>query len=274
MNILFPRKVLVASASVRSYSSSTLVAFTSDTGGPSPGNRRCSLLLWACLLSVLCSLINTSFTVFRALAHRQVVRSQHEPLEYASTYIGLDSAYRDPAASPLPPIHNFPVAIGVVNRSEPSAVYLDAPRYFSTFGTIYTGERRVKISPVETTIVQFWAGDYEMQRCSLEFTLPSPAGDDPLKTAEPTSVEVWHVDAPSKLDVKGLSWQSRPARVSVVARWTLYPNTTARSPEFNCRSGSFQTFELACVDDGCLGEFYQEPKHRDIGIWLMQRTSA
>ncbi|KAI0371482.1 hypothetical protein BV20DRAFT_1035150 [Pilatotrama ljubarskyi] len=196
-------------------------------------------------------------------------------LEYASTYIGFDSVYRNPAASPPPPINNFPVAVGIANRSQPSVVYLDTPHWASTFGTIYTGERRVKISPAETTIAQFWAGDYGMERCSLEFTLtPLSSGDDVFGIEEPASVEVWRVDAQSKIDVRELSWQSRPPRVGLAARWTIHPNTTARSPEFHCHSGSFQTFELACVGDGCLLEFHQAPNTRDKGLWLVQRTST
>ncbi|KAI0371476.1 hypothetical protein BV20DRAFT_1051503 [Pilatotrama ljubarskyi] len=249
-------------------------AYTSGTTGP-PENRLRRFLLWACLLSVLCSVINGSVTVFTAVALRSVAPSQLTTLEYASTYMGFDSIYRNPAASPPPPVDNFPVAVGIFNRS---------PLPYTSM--LLTGHPRSGLSIPEsvaskflqwseTTLAQFWAGDYGMERCSLEFTLPpSSSGDDLLGAEEPTSVEVWHVDAQSKLNVQELSWQSRPPRVGLAASWNVYPNRTARSPEFHCRSRSFQTFELACVGDGCLLEFLQSPKRRDIGLWLVQRTSA
>lgn len=103
-------------------------------------------------------------------------------------------------------------------------------------------------------MVQFWAGDYGMERCSLEFTLPASAG------GETVLIQAWHVDAPQRLSPERLAWDSRPKKSGLLLSQELKANSTVRSEEFYCRSGSFQAFELGCMGDGCLVDFRQNPK--------------
>ncbi|KAI9060944.1 hypothetical protein FKP32DRAFT_1576989 [Trametes sanguinea] len=225
-------------------------------------------MLVACSLTIICSLSNLLFVVFNVLSQRGASFTSPADLKYASTYIGLDSAYRNPAAAPPPAVRSFPFTVGLVNRSQPTAIYLDTHRWESTFGTVYPEDRHIRLSSTDSTFVQLWAGDFGMERCSLEFTIPvgsssSGSGDTDMDIM--SSIQVWRVDAPRKLDLRYLSWNSRPNRVDLVASWSVYPNHTVTSPEFICPSGSFQTFELGCVGAGCLVDFRQTFKQKDIG---------
>lgn len=103
-------------------------------------------------------------------------------------------------------------------------------------------------------MVQFWAGDYGMERCSLEFTLPASAA------AETVFIHVWRVDAPQRLSPGTLAWDNRPKTNVLLISQEVKPNDTVRSEEFHCHSGSFQAFELGCAGDGCLVDFRQDPK--------------
>ncbi|KAL1940040.1 hypothetical protein VTO73DRAFT_9375 [Trametes versicolor] len=221
----------------------------------------CTLVLMACALSIISSVATMSLVAFK-----DVPPAGGEHLQYASTYIGLDSVFRNPAAIPPRPLRGFPVVVGIVNRLQPTTSYPDTPSWESTFGTVYTADRAIRMSSAETTIVQFWAGDYGMERCSLEFTLPASA------TAETVFIQAWRVDAPQRLSPGALTWTSRPKKNGLLISQEVKVNGTVRSEEFHCHSGSFQAFELGCAGDRCLVDFRQDSK-LEAGAWLIQRSS-
>lgn len=107
----------------------------------------CTLVLVACALSIV-----SSVAVMSLVAFKDASTAGREHLEYASTYIGMNSVLRNPAATPPPPLRNFPVVVGIVDRLRPTASYPDTPSWKSTFGTVYTADRGVRMSPsVRTT---------------------------------------------------------------------------------------------------------------------------
>ncbi|KAI0686664.1 hypothetical protein C8T65DRAFT_147348 [Cerioporus squamosus] len=239
---------------------------------PVARTRPPALLYWACAASLICAAINISFLVLKVVVPRYTAASSPAGLEYASSYVGLEAVHRDSTAPPLRPIISFPMAIGQANRSNPSAVSLDMHRWTSTFGTVYPEDRRVLASPAETTFLQFWAGDFGMERCSLRLMIPAPHGAD-VSLSNDATVELWLVKAPRSLELRSLSWKQRPARERLLASWMPSYNSTRETDEFVCRSGTFQTFELACIGERCLVDFRQTPKHKDSGLWMVQRQS-
>ncbi|PIL37557.1 hypothetical protein GSI_01251 [Ganoderma sinense ZZ0214-1] len=240
--------------------------------------RRLSpMVYWACALSLLCSAFNISLLGLNVLSP-QASPSPSPPLEYGNSYVGLEAAVRDPSAPPLRPITTFPTGIAQVNESDPRAVYYDVHRWASTFGTVYPEDRRVLSSSTESTYIQFWAGDFGMERCALKLLLPGPSSESPHDVVLPTpdaALQIWHVDTSrgGGLDFHRLSWRSRPARGALLASWILRDNATLESEVFRCPSGSFQAFELGCAGKGCRVDFRQTPKRKDLGFWLVQRPS-
>ncbi|KAM5542341.1 hypothetical protein V8D89_003800 [Ganoderma adspersum] len=236
--------------------------------------RRLSpLVYWACTLSLLCSVFNISLLGLNVLSPNT---GPSPPLEYGSSYVGIKATVRDPSAPPPRPITNFPTGIAQVNKSDPHAVYFDVHRWSSTFGTVYPEDRRILSSSTESTYIQFWAGDFGMERCALKLMIPSPADSerDAVLFSPDTTLQIWHVETSRGIDFHRLSWQSRPGRGSLLASWILRDNSTLESEEYRCPSGSFQAFELACVGSGCRVDFCQSPKTKDLGFWLVQRPSV
>ncbi|TBU28739.1 hypothetical protein BD311DRAFT_757891 [Dichomitus squalens] len=228
------------------------------------------VVYWTCALSLLFSGFNLLILGFK-ITMPNVQSSSH--LEYASSYIGLDTLYKNRTPSQFAPITSFPILIAQVNQSDPRAVYLDTHRWSSTFGTVYPEDRRVLLTPTVTTYLQFWAGDFGMERCVLKLMVPSAVEDDVALSNVVTTLQVWQIKTPGKLDVQKLSWAHRPQRSDLVASWVVRPNSTFQSMEYRCPSGSFQTFELSCLDSGCLVDFHQKPKQKDLGFWLLQHSS-
>lgn len=101
----------------------------------------CTLVLMACALSIVSSVATMSLVAFKDASP-----AGGEHLEYASTYIGLDSVYRNPAAIPPHPLRGFPIVVGIVNRLQPTTSYPDTPSWESTFGTVYTADRAIRMS--------------------------------------------------------------------------------------------------------------------------------
>ena len=131
----FHTSTLRRSSNILSASARSLIP---DVQGHSP---RLHAVYVACALSLVFSIVNLCLLV--------TPRPSPFPLkdiEFASSYVGLERTHRDPTAPPPPSITSFPTAIGVVNQSEPHAVYLDAPRWGSTFGVVYLPERHVVTS--------------------------------------------------------------------------------------------------------------------------------
>nr|VWP01855.1 Uncharacterized protein [Ganoderma boninense] len=256
------------------------------TSAGSVKRRLSPMVYWACALSLLCSACNISLLGLNVLSP---TARPAPPLKYGNSYIGLEATVRDPSAPPLRPITTFPTGIAQVNASDPRAVYYDAHRWASTFGTVYPEDRRVLASSTEATYIQFWAGDFGMERCALKLLLPSLSPSDPesesshdddivLPDSPDAALQVWRVETDTPgLDFHSLSWRSRPARGALLASWVLprngNGNATLESEVFRCPSGSFQAFELACAGRECRVDFRQTPKRKDLGFWLVQRPS-
>lgn len=117
-------------------------------------------------------------------------------------------------------------------------------------------------------MVQFWAGDYGMERCSLEVTLPATSA-----AAETAFIQIWRIDAPQRLSPENLAWESRPKKNGRLLSQTMQTNNTVHTEEFYCRSGSFQAFELGCAGDGCLVDFRQNPKMEAGTLTVRERST-
>lgn len=109
------------------------------------------------------------------------------------------------------------------------------------------------MTPKVSTIVQFRAIDYGMENCSLALT-PTSAEGSALADVD---LDVWTLaDAPQRpgrrlnanLDVRTLTWASRPARKEHVGVLKVVGGETRM---FTCPSGSYHTLEIACATRGC-----------------------
>ncbi|TFK24212.1 hypothetical protein FA15DRAFT_741981 [Coprinopsis marcescibilis] len=246
---------------------------------PSTDGRKTVIV--ASLVAFLCMLVNLGLLLvwqkFSVPPKQNVIFSEYQGLEIANSYVNLDTTVYDIPRVPPKPIANYPLVVSRVNWHEPKRVYIDSSSWMSALGLIYPEEHGISIKHRHSTIMQFRALDYGMERCTIVFSLPSHytlSQGDPPKHSEylnSSIIDVWKLKAPSRLDPLTVSWVSRPARDDRMFSFTILPNVTSyESPEFFCRSGSLHSFEFDCADDSsegtCLLEFKQDTHDPQLGM--------
>ncbi|KAJ6569447.1 hypothetical protein B0H19DRAFT_695083 [Mycena capillaripes] len=248
--------------------------------------RTLHAIFWAGIASLICTALNLVFIGFPFVARNPGSRgpTSFGSLEFVSPYIGLDFAIHHDTL-PLPPIVNFPVLLAQVEAARPSQVRLDTHRWNSSFGMIYPADRTFNVASGISTIAQFRAIDWGMEKCSLDVVLPEvtemtdfmnfsmsgSTGDSDWVT-----VEVWRVSSPEitvAIDPQTLSWETKPPRKLLVGYWGLKPGVRMQSETFECSSNSLHTFEFLCLDPKCHLQFQQDPNDSQIGFYITQRQS-
>ena len=121
-----------------------------------------------------------------------------------------------------------------------------------------------------TTIVQFRAIDFGMERCELQLAIQPQVSDI---TPKPFTLEIFRLNSTLPLDTQALTYDTRPPRVSkVTAVEVNRAVVTHWSRNFACASDEVLTFELACIptlDDGdCRVEWWQNKKDPKTGMHL------
>lgn len=93
-----------------------------------------------------------------------------------------------------------------------------------------------------------------MERCSLAFRLPYSdselEGDATFSFTGGSMFDIYTLEAPKLIDVRTLSWASRPARREKLA--TVIPKAGEETTVswFACPWSSLHTFEIACAGGG------------------------
>ncbi|TFK24229.1 hypothetical protein FA15DRAFT_641384 [Coprinopsis marcescibilis] len=255
---------------------------------PNPSINGRKTVIIASLVAFLCTLVNLGLLlVWQKVSvppKQNVIFSEYQGLEIANSYVNLDTAIYDIPRVPPKPISNYPLVVSRVNWHEPKKVYIDSSSWMSALGLIYPEEHAVGIKHHQSTIMQYRALDYGMERCTVVLSLPSHqilSQADPPKHSAHTKgsiIDVWKLKASSRLDPLTVSWASRPARDDRLFSFTILPNVTSyESPEFFCRSGSLHSFEFGCADDSstanCMLEFTQDNHQPQLAFFIRQRSS-
>ena len=94
-----------------------------------------------------------------------------------------------------------------------------------------------------------------MENCSLVLRIPNFDDDSDSVAANiahigslPTTIDVWALAVDRKVDLRRLSFNTLPRRVSKVGTFAPRYNTTERLPDFRCDSGTYYAFLLACPE--------------------------
>ncbi|KAM5531441.1 hypothetical protein V8D89_014898 [Ganoderma adspersum] len=192
-------------------------------------------------------------------------------LEYADPYIGLAELYASGRvnSSPIDPILIRPRVSAQVYVDEPDKL---APRgerdyWHETWGMLSPHERHLHVTPNVHTIVQFRAIDFGMEDCHLVFTLPPlgfPLEDRAFFAMNPAShFDVFRFAAARPLDMKVLSYRTRPKREEKVATLQARLDGDTEIHRFECPRGSLHVFEVACAEgEECM-----------VDVWSSQNTT-
>ena len=79
-----------------------------------------------------------------------------------------------------------------------------------------------------------------------------------------TEIAVWHLEASATkpLDLRSLSWDNKPPRVSSPEVLKISPGHDTSTEEFLCPQMSLQTFEIGCAREPCVLDFWQDSDHQ------------
>ncbi len=108
-----------------------------------------------------------------------------------------------------------------------------------------------------------------MEDCALVIRLPG--AEDRVESKEPfilaphSAFDVFRLDAPKPLDVRTLSYASRPRKQEKVATVTPRAGEETEVARFPCAWSTLHTFEIACAPDAgseCL-----------LDVWSSQNTT-
>ncbi|KAH9943880.1 hypothetical protein B0H21DRAFT_471993 [Amylocystis lapponica] len=223
-------------------------------------------------------------------------------LEFANPYTGLAELYSSgyANASEISPILNKPRFTAQVFRSSPDKpAPIGEDDVWGVHGLLAPNERHLRVDPdvrvalapnahvrsgqradhasQTHTIAQFRAVDFGMEECSLVLRLPASdervEGDRPFVLNESSRLQVCTLDAPRLIDVRGLSWRTRPACAKPLE------SITAQSGEevvarFPCPWGSLHTFELGCAEQSeCLLDVWST-QNQTWGLYMYQHQTV
>ncbi|KAI0643351.1 hypothetical protein C8Q79DRAFT_915164 [Trametes meyenii] len=202
-------------------------------------------------------------------------------LEFASPYYGLAELYASGTinASHIDPILNTPRVVAQVFSDRPGelAPVGEHDTFNKVFGTLSPHEKHLQVSPNTHTIAQFRTFDFGMEDCALMLRLPGP--DDRIESAEPfrfnelSVLDVFRLDAPKPLDVRTLSFNTRPPARDKVATVAPHAGGETDVARFPCAWGTLHTFEVRCAPGSdCLLDVWSS-QNTTWGIYMYQHQT-
>ncbi|KAF9240374.1 hypothetical protein BU15DRAFT_87620 [Melanogaster broomeanus] len=222
----------------------------------------------ALLFAVWLTDVGGFFYVYRTFQNVYADDGAAANLEVGDPYIGLDRLYRSGAvnSSKIEAFINAPRVAAPVTRSRPQdppprgkevAIY--------PHGTLAPNEKHLRVDSDTNTILQFRTIDFGMEKCELVIGLPW--GDEELEGnatfgfQDLSAFDVYRLDHPGSVDVRKLSWRSRPQRQHIVG--TVTP---AAGQETTISS-------VACHDDSdCLVDVWTS-HNKTWGVYMYQHQT-
>ncbi|KAH9926395.1 uncharacterized protein B0H18DRAFT_1005875 [Fomitopsis serialis] len=181
------------------------------------------------------------------------------PLAYP--YIGLKELYDFGHVEPprFAPLLNKPRVVTQVFRDEPERPGgrgehqiwdVEMGQIFPPF------DKHLLVNDKTRTIIQFRAMDFGMEECSLAFRFPGTQDlfegkDLPAVSSATIQLQICPLDVPRFLDVRAVSWASRPQCAGPPTMFTAAVGAEHEVPvpRFPCAWGTYHSFEVACTDE-------------------------
>jgi len=243
-----------------------------------------SLLSFATILLLIVSVTDVLALVWIANIFRTHYADQDfSSLEFGNPYVGLDSLYKggNVNTSTIEPFVRKPRIAGQVfpgnqDKLAPAGAH-DA--WWDEFGTFGTNERHFQVDPDTHTVLQFRTIDFGMEDCELILKLPQVGqrldvtDDTPFLFSEPSTLDVFSLDAATPLDMRKLSYRTRPPTKEKFATVAARPGEETVVKRFPCPWGSLPTFEVACADrSDCLVDLWST-QNVTWGMYVVQHQT-
>ncbi|KAK0478648.1 hypothetical protein EDD18DRAFT_1086904 [Armillaria luteobubalina] len=144
----------------------------------------------------------------------------------------------------------------------------------SRWGLVSPEERPVQATDKVSTLAQFRAIDYGMERCEIHVRFPINTTTAAL-SGRPFILSVNRLESRIPIDTKKLSYASKPGLASTISQIRVDPMRANEEVHwwqwFDCPWDELFTFELACFDverlgdggDDCRVEWWQNREGKD-----------
>ncbi|VDB90021.1 unnamed protein product [Peniophora sp. CBMAI 1063] len=220
------------------------------------------IVLWALYVVSVCAALSAIAVGYAIWNQPGIItvalKSDLKKLEWRSTYIDFDVLYGPNARGPRPifaPFIQHAAIMAPVSRVHVSNVYTPPTKYalLPHEGYASVQSRRLLVTDEMSTIAQFRTLDWGMDNCTVEIVLPPITNDVTTlnRIHAPSEIALWLLDPSSELDVKKLSFSTKPARVTSLGRLTVSPGVNVTSPTFTCPRDAFPTIEIECSGPMC-----------------------
>ncbi len=118
--------------------------------------------------------------------------------------------------------------------------------------------------------------DFGMESCQLALRLPPRNAAIKFdwtfpKDLDTVELQVCQLDAPQLLDLRELSWATRPACVTEMGTFAATLGTEVFLPKFPCAWGTHLAYEISCspATPGCSIDI--RPGHNETLGWFLSR---
>jgi len=201
-------------------------------------------------------------------------------LQFANPYVGLDRLYKSGVVKPsvIAPILNKPRVAAQVFRDFPEKLApVGEHDVYGIYGLLSPNERHLQVDHNTHTIVQFRAIDFGMEECSLVVRLPY--AEEPLENNAAFALqgtprlEFCSLDVERPIDVRKLSWRTRPACTNMLGSVVAQPGETFVA-RFPCEWGSLHVFEVGCASrqETCLVDVWST-QNQTWGVYMYQHQT-
>ncbi len=99
-----------------------------------------------------------------------------------------------------------------------------------------------------SSVAQFFGADYGMENCSMVLTIPPEARSPNMENA---FFDIWALDRSRAIDIRKLSWSSKPPRGKLLGTFSAQGPATQQTQPHECSSGTYQHVEISCREGPC-----------------------
>ncbi|KAI0043697.1 hypothetical protein FA95DRAFT_1681706 [Auriscalpium vulgare] len=178
-----------------------------DSAPPTSHKRLGFVAHWPTAVLLACTLLDALAVLYLGvvISRPELVTLRLPALKVKSPYANFDTIYSNGTrpTTCYAPIPNHARTMGWVSTAKPREVLRDDREYLTNVnGNVPPEGMHIWVTPQVSTVVQFRTIDYGMENCTLVVDFPH--------ASFAATLHVWRLDAPARLDMRSLTYSSRP----------------------------------------------------------------
>ncbi|EJC99623.1 uncharacterized protein FOMMEDRAFT_30941 [Fomitiporia mediterranea MF3/22] len=186
------------------------------------------------VLAIVLSSFSCVVSMFPSLGdwiERSVIQSS--PLELVTSYWGLNQ------------------------RQERILLEDNSLHLWTEFGTVFPLRRRILVNESISIIWGARALDFGMEECKVTVEVPVDYSNNSFQlNPDSITLDVWRLHVEKQSDLSRL--RGKPPRAVHLGPLSISAGSSNSTQTFFCASGVFYAFEVECITNGCILDFWQD----------------